>query len=97
MYARVTFSQINPGMEEENTHITKDSVIPSAKKQKGYIGLYQLADRKNKKGIVITLWESEADMIAAETNGFYQQQVAKFKDIVSGPTTREAYEVIIKP
>jgi hypothetical protein len=36
-------------------------------------------------------------MTAGETSGFYQQQVAKFKDVVSGPTVREAYEVGVQP
>jgi hypothetical protein len=36
-------------------------------------------------------------MTAGEASGYYQQQVAKFKDLVSGPTVREAYEVSIAP
>ncbi len=97
MFARVTFAQSNPGTSDENFKITKDSVIPAAKQQKGFMGLYMLSDEKNNKGITITLWESEADMVAAETNGFYQQQVAKFKNITSEPPRREVYEVRIKP
>jgi hypothetical protein len=36
-------------------------------------------------------------MTAGETSGFYQQQVARFKDIVSGATVREADDVSIAP
>jgi len=56
-----------------------------------------LGDSKTGKGLTISLWETEADMTAGETSGFYQQQVAKFKDVVSGPTVREAYEVGVQP
>ena len=97
MYARITFGKSKPGKEDDNFHITKDSVIPAALQQKGFSGLYLMLDRKNNKSITITLWETEADMMAAETNGFYQQQVAKFKDIVSEQPNREVYEVSIKP
>jgi hypothetical protein len=45
----------------------------------------------------MSLWDTEADMTAAETSGFYQQQVAKFKDVLDAKTVREAYEVSIAP
>ena len=36
-------------------------------------------------------------MTAGETSGYYQQQVAKFKAVLSAPPVREAYEVTVKP
>ena len=97
MYARVSIAQAQPGKADEVIRIHRDSVVPACKQQKGFKGLYVLGDRKTGKGLTISLWETEADMTAGETSGFYQQQVAKFKDIVSGPTVREAYEVSIAP
>jgi heme-degrading monooxygenase HmoA len=55
-----------------------------------------LTDRKTGKGLTIALWETEADMTAGETSGYYQQQVAKFKDLFSAPPVREAYEVTVQ-
>jgi heme-degrading monooxygenase HmoA len=80
---------------DEATSIYRDSVMPAAKQQKGFKGLYVLADHKTGKGLTIALWESEADMMAGEQSGYYQQQVAKFKDILSAPPVREAYEVTV--
>ena len=97
MYARVTIAQSQPGKADKIIRIHRDSVAPAAKQQKGFKGLYLLQDRKTGKGITITLWETEADMTAGETSGFYQQQVAKFKDILSAPPVREAYEVSVQP
>ena len=97
MYARVSITQSQPGKADEVFRIYRDSVVPAAKQQKGFKGLYVLGDRKTGKGLTISLWETEADMTAGETSGFYQQQVAKFKDVVSGPTVREAYEVGVQP
>jgi heme-degrading monooxygenase HmoA len=63
-------------------------VVPAAKQLKGFKGHYLLTDRKTGKGIAISFWETEADMMVGETSGHYQQQVAKFKDIFSAPPVR---------
>jgi heme-degrading monooxygenase HmoA len=81
---------------DEATGIYRDSVVPAAKQQKGFKGLYVLGDRKTGKGLTIALWETEADMMAGENSGYYQQQVAKFKDLFSAPPVREAYEVTVQ-
>jgi hypothetical protein len=36
-------------------------------------------------------------MRAAEVSGFYQQQVAKMKDVLAAPPVREEYEVSLAP
>ena len=97
MYARVSIAQSQPGKADEVIRIHRDSVVPAAKQQKGFKGLYLLTDRKTGKGMTISLWETEADLTAGEASGFYQQQVAKFKDLFSAPPVREAYEVTVKP
>ena len=96
MYARVTISQTLPGKEDEGIALYRDSVVPAAKQQKGFKGTYLLTDRKMGKSISITLWETEADMTAGESSGFYRQQVAKFKDFYGAPPVREAYEVVVR-
>jgi len=63
----------------------------------GFKGLYLLHDHKTNKGLTITLWETQADMNAAEVSGFYQQQVAKMKDVLAAPPVREEYEVSLVP
>jgi len=97
MHARVTIGQMLVAKLDEATGIYRDSVVPAAKQQKGFKGLYVLVDRKTGKGLTIALWETEADMTAGEKSGYYQQQVAKFKDFLSAPPVREAYEVTVKP
>ena len=97
MYARVSMTQIQPGQTDEVIRIYRDSVVPAAKLQKGYKGLYLLTDRKTGKGLSIALWETEADMKAGEKSGYYQQQVAKFKDFLSAPPVREIYEASVQP
>jgi heme-degrading monooxygenase HmoA len=95
MYARVSIAMGLPGKAEETARIYKDSVLPACKSQKGFKVLYMLQDPKTNKGITITIWETEADMLAAEASGFYVKQVAKFKDVLAAPPVKENYEVSV--
>lgn len=96
MNARVTIVQILPGKVDQAVDRYRDSVIPVANQQKGFKGAYLLTDRSTGKGISITLWETEADMTAGENSGYYQQQLAKFKDVFGAPPVRESYEIIVQ-
>ncbi len=95
MNARVTIVQILPGKLDEAIGLYRESVVPAAKQQTGCRGVYLLTDRSTGKGLSITLWETEADMAAGESSGYYQQQLAKFKDVFGAPPAREAYEVSV--
>jgi hypothetical protein len=53
MYARVMFTTCQPGKADEASKVTRDSIPPIAKKQKGFKGLFLLGDRKTGKGITI--------------------------------------------
>jgi len=96
MYARVTTTQTQPGKTEEAIRIYRDSVVPAAKQQQGFKGVFLLTDPNTGKGLSITLWETEADMRAGETSGYYQEQIAKFAPVLAGPPTRESYEVSVQ-
>ena len=72
MFARVTFTQVDLNKFDETIGLYRDSVIPAAKSQKGYRGAYLLTDRKNGKGISITIWDNEEYAIANEQSGYYQ-------------------------
>lgn len=93
MYARVTITQILPGKMDDVIGIMRDSIAPAVKQVDGSKGIYLLTDRKMGKCIAIVLWETESAMMASETNGFYQQQLGKLKDVLAAPPTRENYEV----
>jgi heme-degrading monooxygenase HmoA len=96
MYARVTFATAEPAKIDESIKVVRDSILPAAKKQKGFKGLYYLGNRSTGKGMVIVLWNTEADMTAGESSGFYREQVAKVAPLLSGAPTMEHYEVSVK-
>jgi heme-degrading monooxygenase HmoA len=96
MHARVTYDPIQPGKMDEAIKVERDSILSAAKKQKGYEGLYFLTNRNTGKGMTISLWDTEADMAAAEGNGYYREQIAKLLPLVSGPAIKEHYEVNVQ-
>jgi len=96
MYARVTFSTIQLDKVDEATKVTRDSILPIAKKQKGFKGLLLLGDRKTGKAINITLWDTEAHMMDVETTGKYKEAISKVAPFFAGAPTMERYEVSVK-
>ena len=97
MFARKTTFQFKTDQIDEVLKILKESIVPAAKSQKGYQGLYFLLDRKTGKAVSIALWDSEEDAIANEKSHFYQEQLVKLYDFYRVSPIREGYEVIVKP
>jgi heme-degrading monooxygenase HmoA len=93
MYARVVYTQVQPGQTDEAIRIYRESVTPVARLQQGYIGGILLTDRGTGKGISISFWDGEAAMKIGETSGYLQQQIGKFAGVIAGPPTRETFEV----
>lgn len=97
MNARVTTVHIPTSKMEAATAIYRDSVVAACKQQKGFRGAYLMGDPRTGRGVAITLWETEADMVAGEDSGFYREQVDKFKALFTLPPVREGYEVMVRP
>ncbi|MBM3241434.1 hypothetical protein FJZ31_34570 [Candidatus Poribacteria bacterium] len=95
MFARFTIAQVKSGKMDELAKIYEESIVPAAKAQKGYQGAYLLTNPETGKAISITVWDSEADAIANEQSGYYQEQVAKAKDCFAAPPIREGYEITV--
>ncbi len=73
----------------------EESVVPLCKNQKGFVGAQYLADRNTGSSLLITIWESEADLQNSERSRFFQEQVAKFIGYFTAPPIRESFEVIL--
>jgi len=93
MYARMLTVQANHDKLEEAVALFKHSFVPATKQQKGFVSLTLLGNRKAGKGIVITLWKTEADLRAGDASGYLQEQAAKFAGVFAGPLIQEEYEV----
>lgn len=72
------------------------AVVPAAKAQKGYLAIYLLVDCKTGKGLSISAWDSEENAVANEQNGYYQEQIGKFKELLAAPPVQEGYELVVQ-
>ena len=91
MHARVTYVSVHPGTMAEAQRTYHDTVVPAAEMQDGFLGAMLMADESGTRGMSITLWDSHDAATAAEANGFYQSQLAKFKNAFASPPSREIY------
>ena len=93
MHVRAATVQIQSGKMQETINIYNNSVS-AMKAQKGFQGAYLMTDAASGKVLSITIWASEADMLAGESiGGYYQQQVGKFGFVFAGTPTLEHYEL----
>lgn len=66
MHARVSTFQGNPEQAAEGIRLVKERVVPIARLQDGFKGIYVLLDRESGRSLAITLWETESDLRASE-------------------------------
>lgn len=96
MHARVVTVKGQVDKLKDGIKIYTDSVLPAAKQQKGFKGLILLTYQETGKSITMTLWETEADMIAGESSGYFKEQISKFMKILVEPPVMEHYEVSVQ-
>ncbi len=91
MYARFTEGTIDPKKREQAEMIAA-SIFTAARKQKGFRGVSFCLDPEG-EAVFLSLWESKEALLANEASGYYKEQVAKLKDVLTKPTTRHVGEV----
>lgn len=96
MHCRAVTVQIQPGKTQEAIDIYNNSVVPVAKQQKGFQGAYLMTDAATGKGLSITVWETESDMVDGERSGYYQEQIARFGSLFSGAPVTDHYELSVE-
>ena len=74
-------------------HLLHDTVTPAAQKEPGFSGMLVLNDRKACKIVGITLWESEAQMLASAEGEYMQEQVSRVITHLRRPPEFEDYEI----
>jgi heme-degrading monooxygenase HmoA len=95
MYARMTILQVGLENIDDAIEIFRRSVLPEARKQKGFRGACLLTDRTTGKGYSVTFWRREADALANEESRFYQEQLVKALPYYTHAPIREGYTVSV--
>jgi quinol monooxygenase YgiN len=95
MYARIVTVHAKLDKLDELIGIFRDSIVPAAKQQKGFLGARLFTDRASGKGVAVTRWQSKEELEAGETSGYYQEQIAKIAPMVTQPPVREIFEISV--
>lgn len=95
MYARATIAVFQPGQLAEATDLFRRAMLPHAQTQPGFRGALALGDAATDKGIIITLWETEADLAASAPPDAIRPQVERFGDLIAD-ASQSIYEVLLQ-
>ena len=95
MYARIVTVHAKLDKLDELIGIFRDSIVPAAKQQKGFLGARLFTDHATGKGVAVTRWQSKEELEAGETSGYYQEQIAKIAPMVTQPPVREIFEISV--
>jgi len=95
MYARVTNIRFPPEMKAEVSSVVQ-GLAPILRRQRGFEGLQVLTDPSTGEGIIVTLWETEADAEASEATSSYIGQMSMMSSFLHEPLVPRTYEVSVK-
>jgi quinol monooxygenase YgiN len=93
MYARVSTFQFRPEKLDEVIRIANESIEPELRQEPGLKSRLRLLDRRTGKAILISLFETQADMKAGLSSGLVQQLGTKVDHLLTGKPVTEFYEV----
>lgn len=71
----------------------REVVVPAAERQPGFAGFMVMGSREELKIVGITLWSTEADMLASEEGEYLQEQISKVLPLLKLPPEFESLEV----
>jgi hypothetical protein len=95
VYARVTTLEVDTvriGVDEALARY-REEFVPRLQEQDGYEGVLVFSTPEG-KGLVITLWDSEAAARAGtEGEGLYTEAISSFMTVFKAPPGRDQYEL----
>jgi heme-degrading monooxygenase HmoA len=93
MHVRHMVLHVREGNFDRLINILKYTVIPAAERQVGFASFIVLGDREAGKVVCISMWETEADMLASEREEFFQEQISRVIVVAAGPPFIEHYRL----
>jgi len=96
MYVRAGTGPIQSEKIQEAIDIANHSVAYAAKAQEGFRGIYFMTNAASGNFLALSVWETEADMLASESDGFSREQFAKIGALMAGPPEFDHYELSVE-
>lgn len=93
---RVVTFQLRPDTVEDVFEVYRTAIIPAIEEQIGFMGLLVAGDYATRRGLVATVWSSEAAMKAGELNGYYQEQLGRVAPFLSAFPVTESFNILYR-
>lgn len=93
MHGRIVSVQVKPEDLDKAVGIYRESVIPAAKEQRGFHEALLFTDFTTGRAVSITIWETEEDLLAGQYSGYYQEQIAKFAELMIRTPDQAGFEL----
>ena len=95
MFARVTYVQAPEGEGEiqRGLKIWYQNVLPITSAREGFQGVLSLVDPSTGKGLSVTLWEGDEELIASTEAKYHNEALERFGEFFGGVHDPENYEV----
>jgi len=84
-----------PKMRAEVASVAR-GLAPILKQQQGFKGLQVLTNANVGEGIIVSLWETEADAAASEAGSSYIGQMSMMSSFLYEALAPETYEVSVR-
>ena len=96
MFARVTTGIMPKDKIDALNKRVAEKLFPEVKKQKGYKGFITMINPETGERLSVSLWDTEADMLASEKASYYTQDQKEAPAIGIKPVGTKYYTVGIK-
>ena len=95
MFARISTFQGSPDQTTEGIRLARERILPVARLQDGFKGLYLMFDQESGRSLAISLWETEEDMRASEeaAGRVKSQSASEAGETITGV---ERYEILLQ-
>jgi heme-degrading monooxygenase HmoA len=95
MYAKVTNIRFSPSMRTEVVSVAQ-ALAPILRQQRGFNVLQVLTDPSAGEGIIVSLWETEADAEASEADSSYIGQMSMLSSFLQKALVSKTYEATVR-
>ena len=96
MYVRAGTGPIQSGKIQEAIYIANHSGAYATEAQEGFRGIYFMTNAASGNFLALSVWETEADMLASESDGCSREQFAKIGALMAGSPEFDHYELSVE-
>ncbi len=97
MYENATTVQLLPGTFDRALGILRNCIVPALKAQKGLCSLGLIPHRESHQIVVISLWRSKTDALAAEAACAYRRQLKQLDPLLDQQPAPPVHEPRLHP